>query len=357
MAQKKIYRAGIIPFIVEEEIPKMLFMRPSNPEYGSDTFQIAKGKMEEGETTLETAIREGKEELGLFIGNIVKTYDLGNFLGRTTVYLVEVKNKDMFGDPHFETKETKWMTAEEFQTEGRDIHKPVVKAAVRKIQEVWESNQQTLKEIEVGMEYTKQRVDTSSFDFKNGEQVAKGEGGLPVIKATSSTEPDWYGFALIKNGVPVATVYGKMAKNHPNYFVIMWAWVEPEYRRQGLITALYVALSQKARYKLVSDVVQSPSMKQVWASLPLPLKVVDTETWQTYDRVDFPDNKLYGNDRYRLLVEYTEPWNVADDKIGIPLCYPVGHGLLNEKTNYNPNADILDDYMKYTHPFNKGKFV
>lgn len=134
MAQKKIYRAGIVPFIVEEGIPKMLFMRPSNPEYGSDTFQIAKGKMEDGETTLETAIREGKEELGLFAGNIVETHNLGNFLGRTTIYLAKIKDIDMFGDPHFETKETKWMTAEEFQAEGRDIHKPVVKAVVRFIQ-------------------------------------------------------------------------------------------------------------------------------------------------------------------------------------------------------------------------------
>jgi hypothetical protein len=39
----------------------------------------------------------------------------------------------MFGDPHHETEETKWMTPEEFYEEGRELHVPVVKAAARLI--------------------------------------------------------------------------------------------------------------------------------------------------------------------------------------------------------------------------------
>jgi len=41
----------------------------------------------------------------------------------------------MFGNPTTpeEVKETKWMTPEEFQKTGRDLHKAVVKAAVRSI--------------------------------------------------------------------------------------------------------------------------------------------------------------------------------------------------------------------------------
>lgn len=357
MAQKKIYRAGIIPFVVEEEVPKMLFMRPSNPEYGSDTFQIAKGKMEEGETTLETAIREGKEELGLFIGNIEKTYDLGNFLGRTTVYLVEIKSKDLFGDPHFETKETKWMTAEEFQAEGRDIHKPVVKAAVRKIQEIWGLHQQTLKEVEIVLDQTRQNVDMNFFDFENGEKVGKGEGGLLVVKAQANDGSGLVGFAFMKDKAPIASVFGKFATKVPNYFFIRWAWVEPEYRRQGLITSLYVALNQKLGLSLVSDTEQSPTMKKVWDSLPLPQKVLDTKTWQVYNKADFPSDVLYGGDhRYQLLIEFSLGYDPETDPIGLPLRSESLCALKEERT-YDSKRDILDDYMKYTHPFNKGKFV
>lgn len=72
--------------------------------------------------------------MGLFSGNIIATHSLGTFLGRTHIYLAEVNDVDMFGDPDDETKETAWMTPEEFQDTGRQIHKPVVKAAARVIQ-------------------------------------------------------------------------------------------------------------------------------------------------------------------------------------------------------------------------------
>ena len=136
MQNKKVYRAGVIPYIITEDEIEMLFMMPNDPsnKYGGETFQIAKGKIEEGESDEEAAFREANEELGLFKGNITAHHDLGTFLGRTHVYVAEIKSKDMFGDPHFETKQTKWMTLAEFNEDGRDIHKPVIKAAVRLIQ-------------------------------------------------------------------------------------------------------------------------------------------------------------------------------------------------------------------------------
>lgn len=133
MARKKIYRAGLIPFIQEGEEVRMLFMRPSKPKYGGDVFQIAKGKQEDGEEMKETALREAREELGLFKGNIEQLEEVGEFLGRTTVFVAHIQDKEMFGDPHFETGDTKWMTLDEFVKEGRGLHKPVVKAAHRKI--------------------------------------------------------------------------------------------------------------------------------------------------------------------------------------------------------------------------------
>ncbi len=133
---KKIDRSGVIPYIIEEDQIKLLFMKPSEPKFGGDVFQIAKGKQEEGETPEEAGLREAGEELGLFVGNIVESHDLGTFLGRTTIHVVKIKDKELFGDPCVETKEIRWMTPEEFYDEGRDLHKPVVKAAVRMIKDI-----------------------------------------------------------------------------------------------------------------------------------------------------------------------------------------------------------------------------
>lgn len=133
MGKKKIYRAGVIPYILEDNEIKMLFMKPSKKKYGGDSYQIAKGKQENGEDIQDTALREAREELGLFTGNVTHLDTIGEWLGRTTVFIAEIENKDLFGDPHFETSETKWLTLQEFIEEGRDLHKPIVKAAVRKI--------------------------------------------------------------------------------------------------------------------------------------------------------------------------------------------------------------------------------
>ncbi len=132
---KKIDRAGVIPYLVEDGQIKLMFMKPSNAKFGGDMFQIAKGKQEEGETATEAGLREAGEELGLFTGNILETYNLGTFLGRTTIQIVKIDNKDMFGDPCNETGEVAWLTPEEFYAVGRDLHKPVVMAAVRTIKE------------------------------------------------------------------------------------------------------------------------------------------------------------------------------------------------------------------------------
>lgn len=131
--KKLVYRGGLIPYIVENGEVQMMFMKPSDPEYGGDLFQIAKGKVEEGESNMEAALREAKEEIGLFGGNVIRTDEVGNFMGRTTVFVSKIKDKGMFGEPSFETSETAWMTIDQFIEEGRSLHTPVVKAAYRKI--------------------------------------------------------------------------------------------------------------------------------------------------------------------------------------------------------------------------------
>lgn len=135
MSKKKVYRSGVIPYIIEDNNILMLFMIPSEAKFGGEVPQIAKGKREDSETDKEAGFREASEELGLFKGNVTDSHKLGNFLGRTMIYVAKIKDKNMFGDPCFETKETVWLSPEEFQKIGRELHIPVVKAAVRYIKE------------------------------------------------------------------------------------------------------------------------------------------------------------------------------------------------------------------------------
>lgn len=132
---EKIYRAGMILYhFTPEKTLEMLFMKPSDPNYGGPRFQITKGKVEPGESAVQAAIREAQEEVGLFPGNIEgDIHELGRFLGRTDFFVAKIKDKNAFGLPNFETGEVKWMTPEQFDEEGRSLHKPVVKAAVRLI--------------------------------------------------------------------------------------------------------------------------------------------------------------------------------------------------------------------------------
>lgn len=136
MTKELIYRAGVIPYYVDDGEIKMLFMQPSKKKFGGAEFQIAKGKREEDEDDETTAFREAREELGLFAGNVSKRTDLGTFLGRTHVYLAKIEDPDKFGDPCDETGAVKWMTPGEFKDSGRRLHRPVVKAAARKIKKL-----------------------------------------------------------------------------------------------------------------------------------------------------------------------------------------------------------------------------
>jgi len=131
--KKLVYRAGMIPYIIEDNQIKMMFMIPSNSEFGGPLPQIAKGKVEYDEDYKTAAIREAKEELGLFVGNVVLVEEVGLFMGRTTVFVSKIKDVDMFGLPEDETESTQWLTMEQFMEQGRSLHQPVVQSAYRKI--------------------------------------------------------------------------------------------------------------------------------------------------------------------------------------------------------------------------------
>lgn len=134
-------RAGLIPYYNDNGQIKMLFFIPSDPAYGGDQPQIAKGRVDRGEDVQQAALREASEELGLKLSNVINTQLVTKDLlsGMTAnnyefhLFASEVHNMndfDMYGD---ETLETKWLTIEEFKTQGRDTQLALVQKAYDKI--------------------------------------------------------------------------------------------------------------------------------------------------------------------------------------------------------------------------------
>lgn len=115
LLEQKQLRVGIIPYYFENSRLYIQLMIPSDIAYGGRGPQMAKGRVDVGESTLAAATREGGEELGLKQSNIKSISHLKafNITGLTVnyvleVYLVEVKNKKDFNKPHYETKSARF---------------------------------------------------------------------------------------------------------------------------------------------------------------------------------------------------------------------------------------------------------
>lgn len=128
-ANQNIFRAGIIPYYFDGELIRFNFMKPSDPKYGGPDWQIAKGRVENDDDNLSTALREGAEELGLRESNIIGVTELGVYLGRTCVFICEIEDSKDFGPFHYETGAVVWMTLNEFEIDGRELHVPIVREA------------------------------------------------------------------------------------------------------------------------------------------------------------------------------------------------------------------------------------
>ena len=129
-AKEPIFRAGIIPFVIEADgTARYMFMKPSDPDFGGPDWQMAKGRVENDDDNYTTAIREGREELGLKESNIIEVIELGVFLGRTCVFICHVRDKNDFDPFDDETGDVIWLTLEEFQQIGRKIHRHILVSA------------------------------------------------------------------------------------------------------------------------------------------------------------------------------------------------------------------------------------
>lgn len=134
-------RAGLIPYFNDNGVIKMLFFIPSDPAYGGDQPQIAKGRVDRGEDIQTAALREASEELGLKLSNVINTKLITKDLlsGMTAnnyefhLFASEVKSMEDFTDYGYETMETKWLTMEEFKIQGRETQIDLVQKAYNKI--------------------------------------------------------------------------------------------------------------------------------------------------------------------------------------------------------------------------------
>jgi 8-oxo-dGTP pyrophosphatase MutT (NUDIX family) len=115
-------------------------MIPSNFKYGGTNPQISKGEIDVGESTIEAALREGVEELGLVKSNIKELFFVGdvnivsNYETYTIdVYAAEVINENLFDQPHYETGKVLWLTAVDFEKVGRKNQNSIVQITYQKI--------------------------------------------------------------------------------------------------------------------------------------------------------------------------------------------------------------------------------
>ena len=139
---EKRARAGLIPFRrAKDGTLKYLMMVSSDPKFGGPRPMISKGKIEDGEGTLEAAIREAEEELGYKQrnkrGEYIEVFDgrqeLYSGAYHLTVYGVEIQDKYDFDKWCDETEFTTWMTLDSFRVKGRKDHVKFVEELERRI--------------------------------------------------------------------------------------------------------------------------------------------------------------------------------------------------------------------------------
>lgn len=167
---RKVIKVGILPFIKDNSSEdsdnlRMLFMKPlaENEILGSPDFQIAKGTrrinisgdwcdMREDdlifadesfhETLIETALREGNEEIGLKADNILRLFDFGvfSFISASKgmrkplhIFAAEMIDSNNFASFEATTSETGWFSAAAFEHKGRKDHVVIVKEVVSRL--------------------------------------------------------------------------------------------------------------------------------------------------------------------------------------------------------------------------------
>ena len=163
---KQVIKVGIVPFIINDGKIQIMAMKPiaENEKLGKPQFQIAKGTRRINingnwcdmraddlkfadesfyESLLDTALREGQEEIGLKPKNIKKIYDLGDFVFISAskgtksplhLFAAEIIDINDFSEFEESTEETKWLSPEEFTQLSRSDHSLIMNEIIEMLE-------------------------------------------------------------------------------------------------------------------------------------------------------------------------------------------------------------------------------
>jgi len=138
--QKKRGRAGIYPVYTDSEGQVWVcLMIPSDPAYGGPQPQMGKGRIDDGQTAQEAAIREGEEELGLRRSNMSNVQLLEekiisglNSSYTIFVYTCEVTDPKAFDKPHYESSWAGFLLIDDAIQRTRTQQRPFLEAVKAK---------------------------------------------------------------------------------------------------------------------------------------------------------------------------------------------------------------------------------
>lgn len=117
-------RSGLIPIFKEYGRTYAYCMIPSDPLFGGDMPQMAKGHIEIDLSPLDNAIKEATEELGLKVSNITDVKYLGDYT-RIASFTCGVIDPEDFDEPHWESSWAGWVDITEGLNDIRDVQQEI----------------------------------------------------------------------------------------------------------------------------------------------------------------------------------------------------------------------------------------
>jgi hypothetical protein len=208
-----------------------------------------------------------------------------------------------------------------------------------------------INEIYPGIDQVVSNVDFD--DFRDEVDTGITAENNKVFKYQSKTSNKQFLYAIKTDIIISFIVLWEINFQDTEYYRIQRTWTRKDYRMKGYATALYSALYSKLGLKLISDVEQGPGAKKLWKSLAniFNVKVINLHTGERKELSDITDSELYNKDEnpdndettYALILEYE---------------------LFEDEKYYEkyPNAiprikqGVVGDYLRYTHPDNKGNY-
>jgi len=127
----KIHRAGLIPVYMKDDVVEVCLRTSSDPKYGGSDFQIAKGEIDEGETPMEAAIREAKEELGFTVNGAPKL--LWNDKKNRMHYFYIITDTKKLGQHDYETGKVEWWSLDKAEKDMRDWQRKLIPMIKRRL--------------------------------------------------------------------------------------------------------------------------------------------------------------------------------------------------------------------------------